>query len=65
MKELYEAVLAATKTAVEKEKDKGFSNTTFRMICQAIKMFQCLNALSPSPSVPLFSHDDIEPEQQR
>lgn len=55
MKELYEAVLAATKTAVEKEKDKGFSNTTFRMIGQAIKMFQCLNALSFAFCSPLFS----------
>lgn len=42
MRELYEAVLAATKTAVNKEKDKGFSNTTFRMINQTTKLHQCL-----------------------
>lgn len=63
MKELYEAVLAATKTAVKKEKDKGFSNTTFRMINQACKMYQCLYSLSPASS---FSfRDDKESEEAR
>lgn len=63
MKELYEAVLAATKRAIEREKDKGFSNTTFRMINQATKIYQCLVTLTPSSPSPLFSLDDKETEQ--
>lgn len=63
MKELYEAVLAATKTAVSKEKDKGFSNTTFRMINQTTKLYQCLLASQNAPSGMLFAPDDKETEQ--
>lgn len=61
MKELYESILEATKKAVQREADKGFSNTTFRMINQVTKLHQCLVSLSPS--APLFSDDDKESEQ--
>ena len=63
MQELYEAVLAATKTAVNKEKDSGFSNTTFRMINQAAKLHSVITACQPAPSSQLFSPDDKETEQ--
>lgn len=52
MKELYESILDATKKAVKREADKGFSNTTFRMISQVSKLHQCLVSLAPS--APLF-----------
>lgn len=63
MKELYEAILSATKEAVEREKDKGFSNTTFRMIGQTVKIYQALVTLTPSAPSLLFSPDDKETEQ--
>lgn len=63
MEELYKAVLAATKTAVNKEKDRGFSNTTFRMINQASKLYQCVIVSQRNPSDLLFAPDDKETEQ--
>ena len=62
MRELYEAVLAATKTAVKKEKDVGFSDQTIRMIHLSEMLHQTMKS-EQGGSAHLFSPDDRETEQ--
>ena len=62
MRELYEAVLAATKTAVNKEKDVGFSDQTIRMIHLSEMLHQTMKTEQNGPA-PLFSPGGRETAQ--